>query len=65
MAKFYSRDGRVINEGTIRRAVKFYGFLYRAKHGRGVELPRPARRLLKDLETPVYEGGLQISQIVE
>lgn len=64
MSTFYSADGRTIEEGTVRRAMKFYNILYKAKHGCSSGSPRPVRRLEADLSTKKYPAGLEIHGFV-
>lgn len=59
MAKFYSTDGRVLDEKDVVKAVKYYEFLFNAKHkedvaksdrsNRGGNSPKPAAKLRKAL----------------
>lgn len=60
MAKFRSADGREIDEKDVVKAIKYYEFLFNAKHtevaksdrsNKGGSRPKPAAKLRKALKT--------------
>lgn len=74
MAKFYSTDGRVLDEKDVVKAVKYYEFLFNAKHkddvaksdrsNRGGGSPKPAAKLRKALENYDVEGVVVEDEVV-